>query len=69
MNSGFNFKVTHAKASNNSTQMKSGGFQKPFFFGGSSVPYDLGIPSNLTTTLEPVSKYYSATEKFLKSRK
>jgi hypothetical protein len=69
MNSGYNFKVTHAGASNNTVQMRSGGFQKPFFFGGSSVPYDLGIPSNVTTTVEPVQKYYSATERVLKSRK
>ena len=29
-------------------QMKSGGFQKPFFFGGSQVPINLGLPDETT---------------------
>jgi hypothetical protein len=32
------FKVTHPTTSNDITQMKSGGYQKPFYFGGSQVP-------------------------------
>lgn len=33
------------------SQMTSAGYQKPFFFGGSQVPLNLGIPigSGLTT--------------------
>lgn len=42
----YNPKVTHPNLSNNITQMKSGGFQTPFFFGGSQVPSDLFIPKN-----------------------
>lgn len=40
------FKVQHPDISNNITPMESGGFQKPFFFGGSQVPVNLGIEEN-----------------------
>jgi hypothetical protein len=41
----YNPKVSNPKMSINITQMKSQGFQTPFYFGGSSVPYDLGMPN------------------------
>ena len=37
-------KVEHSNVSNNNPNMKSGGFQTPFFFGGSSIPTDLFLP-------------------------
>lgn len=43
------FKVTNPEASNNITQMKSGGFQKPFYFGGSQVPEVLNEQSHKIT--------------------
>lgn len=48
MNSGFNPKVLNPNLNTNSIpQTLSGGFQKPFFFGGSQVPYDLNLKLNL----------------------
>jgi hypothetical protein len=50
MNSGFYPKVMNPKMSNNIPQMKSLGFQKPFFFGGSQIPSALGLTNtNLDT--------------------
>ena len=40
---GYNPKVDNPSRTNNITQMRSAGFQAPFFFGGSQVPNDLGI--------------------------
>ncbi len=37
-------KVEYPNAPNNNPNMKSGGFQTPFFFGGSSIPTDLFLP-------------------------
>ena len=37
----YNPKVSHPYSSNNNVNMKSGGFQTLFFFGGSQVPTDL----------------------------
>jgi hypothetical protein len=37
------YKVTHPNSSNDIVQMKSGGSQTPFYFGGSQVPETLGI--------------------------
>ena len=37
------YKVNNPTQSNNIVPMESGGFQKPFYFGGSSVPSTLGI--------------------------
>jgi len=41
---GYNPKVFHPEMSNNIPQMRSACFQKPFYFGGSSVPVNLGLP-------------------------
>ena len=38
---GYNPKVSHPYSSNNNVNMESGGYQTPFFFGGSQVPTDL----------------------------
>jgi hypothetical protein len=40
---GYNPKVFHPEMSNNIPQMRSSCFQKPFFFGGSQVPVNLGL--------------------------
>lgn len=40
------FKVQHEDVNNNIIPMQSGGLQKPFFFGGSQVPINLGISDN-----------------------
>ena len=34
--------------SNDIPQMRSEGFQQPFFFGASNIPNDLGLKSNIT---------------------
>jgi len=39
-------KVSHPNLSTTIPQMRSGGFQSPFFFGGSQVPIALGMPSH-----------------------
>jgi hypothetical protein len=41
----YNPKVSNPKMSINIPQMKSQGFQAPFYFGGSNVPNDLGMPN------------------------
>jgi hypothetical protein len=38
--------VSNPRMSKHIPQMESGGFQTPFFFGGSQVPTDLFIPKN-----------------------
>ena len=50
------FKVSHPYTSNNIVQMRSAGFQAPFFFGGSQVPHTLGIKGNSNTQPEPPKK-------------
>jgi hypothetical protein len=37
-------KQQNPDASNNNPNMRSGGYQTPFFFGGSQVPTDLFLP-------------------------
>lgn len=44
MNSGFYPSVVNHKLK---VQTQSGGFQTPFFFGGSQVPVDLNLPKNM----------------------
>jgi hypothetical protein len=44
------WKVGHPRVSNNIVQMRSGGFQAPFYFGGSQVPFDLGVKGNTDTS-------------------
>jgi hypothetical protein len=44
MSGGYNPKVSNPDMSNLVAPMMSGGFQTPFFFGGSQVPTDLALP-------------------------
>lgn len=44
MSGGYNPKVSHPNMSNDIPQMMSACCQKPFFFGGSQVPINLGLP-------------------------
>jgi len=39
----FNPKISNPTMSNNIPQMRSQVFQKPFYFGGSQVPVNLGL--------------------------
>lgn len=39
-------KVNNPNLNNNIVPMESNGFQKPFYFGGSQVPYTLGTESH-----------------------
>lgn len=41
-------KVQNPNVSNEITPMKSGGFQEPFYFGGSQVPYTLGVDNSIS---------------------
>lgn len=43
MSGGYNPKVSNPYMSNDIPQMRSGEFQVPFFFGGSQVPFNLGL--------------------------
>jgi len=47
------WKVSHPSTSNNIVQMRSGGFQSPFYFGGSQVPINLGIQGNSGPSTSP----------------
>lgn len=40
------YKVNNPDSNNNIVQMRSNGFQKPFYFGGSQVPITLGLNSH-----------------------
>lgn len=40
---GYNPKIAHPNSLNNNFQMQSASFQKPFYFGGSQVPYNLQL--------------------------
>lgn len=46
MSGGYSPKTTMPWMSNNIPQMRSEGFQKPFFFGGAQEPIALGLPPN-----------------------
>lgn len=63
------WKVGNPFAPNNIIQMQSGGFQPPFFPGGSQVPSTLGIKGNSVTNEMPSRAPYSATERILKQSK
>ena len=39
------YKVENSHSPNDIIQMESGGFQKPFYFGGSQVPVNLSPPT------------------------
>lgn len=41
------YKVTHPTVSENIPQLRSQCFQKPFFFGGSQIPSNLGLSKKL----------------------
>jgi len=70
MDSGFNPAVLYPHSAYNRIQRQSEGFKKPFYFGGSNIPINLGlshqqfsgsgfIPSSNTKTYIPKSiKYY-----------
>ena len=64
------WKVGNPFAPNNIIQMESGGFQAPFYPGGSQVPNTLGIKGNSTTNNDiPLRVAYSATVRILKQSK
>jgi hypothetical protein len=47
MSGGYSPKVANPYMSNNIPQMRSQAFQKPFFFGSSQVPVNLGLSKQL----------------------
>lgn len=52
-------KVQNPDLTNNNIQMQSGGYQVPFYFGGSNVPNALNIPSNeyMGSGIKQMTKY------------
>jgi hypothetical protein len=58
MNSGFNPVVTRPSAFR--VQTESGGFQKPFFFGGAQAPIALALPPNSFSGSGLKARKYSA---------
>jgi hypothetical protein len=63
------WKVANPRHPNNIVQMRSGGYQPPFFLGGSQVPSSLGIKGNSNTSTNTLPNTYSATEKATKKGK
>jgi len=65
------WKVNNPGMSNHIVQMRSGGFQPPFYMGGSQVPINLGIKgnNNTSTTVLPTRTTYSATERVIRKAK
>jgi hypothetical protein len=60
------WKVGHPHAPNNIIQMQSGGFQAPFYHGGSQIPHTLGIRGNTATSEMPSKQPYSTLEQIMK---
>ena len=64
------WKVNNPRQSNHIVQMRSGGFQAPFYPGGSQVPSALGIKGNSTTSTNSLpTTVYSTAEKMMKKNK
>jgi hypothetical protein len=64
------WKVANPRQSNHIVQMRSRGFQAPFFAGGNQVPSALGIKGNsITSTNSLPTSAYSTTEKMTKKNK
>ena len=64
------WKVSNPRHPNNIVQMRSNGFQAPFFPGGSQVPSALGIKGNSTTSTNSLpTTVYSTAEKMMKKNK
>ena len=65
------WKVHNPTASNSIQQMKSGGFQTPFYFGGSQVPNALGVKGNSVTSINsiPNRTVYSMRDKVVTKKK
>ncbi len=64
------WKVANPRHPNNIVQMRSGGYQPPFYLEGSQVPSSLGIKGNSDTSINSSPKTtYSATEKMVKTNK
>ena len=64
------WKVGNPRQSNHIVQMRSGGYQAPFYPGGSQVPSALGIQGNsVTATNSLPTNIYSTTEKVMKKNK
>lgn len=59
-------KVQHPSMSNNIVQMRSNGFQPPFYFGGSPVPEMLGLKN---TNLDIKGKGIYKKENFMPENK
>ena len=57
MSGGYNPKVAMPNLSNNVPPLRSGGFQPPFYFGGSQVPTDLNLkPGTFSGSGMPTEK-------------
>jgi hypothetical protein len=64
------WKVANPRQSNHIVQMRSGGYQAPFYPGGNQVPSALSIQGNsVTATNSLPTNIYSATEKVMKKNK
>ena len=50
------WKTQHSGAPNNIPQMESGGYQEPFYFGGSQVPINLKLKEMRMKTGHKVAK-------------
>ena len=64
---GYNPKVDNPRQSNNIPQTRSGGFQAPFYFGGSQVPINLGSMSGRGFTANPIGRFTPITGRAVRS--
>ena len=64
------YKVGHPEMSNNIVQMRSKGFQAPFYAGAmSSIPYYLGMEHNHSIEHRITRDYLSPTQRIILAHK
>ena len=63
------FKVNHPETSNNIVQMRSAGFQPPFYFGGSQIPYSLGKENPQIPEQQTYKIYLGAMRQIMSQKK
>ena len=64
------YKVGHAEMSNNIVQMRSKGFQAPFYAGAmATIPYYLGMEANHSIEHRISRDYLSPTQRIILSHK
>jgi hypothetical protein len=64
------FKVSHPYTSNNIVQMRSAGFQAPFYAGGrANIPYYLGLEDNNSIEKRSIKSILTNVQKVILEHK